>query len=356
MHKRNVLVTWQVAFTYIGALVGAGFASGQESLQFFTVFGSCGIMGAVLSGLLFGLFGLLVIKIASLENMSNYGELLQFLFGKRLSIFIEVLLSVFLLLSLAIMLVAGGSLFNQLWDSPFSQGFFLTAIVLCVTLLVGTEGVLWLNTALIPGLVILSLVIGFFSLSNQEIVVSAFAELNLVGENWLLATWLYVSYNFILSAAILSTLGYTAKNGGQRGVLLGGILFGLMAGVISVSLLNQVSPAAEQAMPMLVLAYNVHPLMGWAYSFVLWIAILTTALSISFGLLKRLEQLLNWSKFIIILLIFIPTFPFLYLSFPQMVATIYPIIGYSGFAFLCALLYKAFSQGYLTRKRNKGIK
>ena len=351
MHKKNILVTLQVACTYIGALVGAGFASGQESLQFFTVFGSSGIIGAVLSGLLFGLFGLLVIKIASGEKMSNYGQLLQYLFGRRASVFIEVLLSFFLLLCLAIMLAAGGSLFNQLWDFPFFQGFFLTAIVIYFALLVGTEGVLWLNTALIPGLIILSLIIAFLNLSNQEIVVAAFSELNLVGENWLLATCLYVSYNFILSAAILSTLGHTAKDGGQRGVLLGGMLFGLMAGVISISLLNQTSSIVEQEIPMLVLAYKVHPLMGWAYSFALWIAILTTALSVSFGLLKRLEQLLSWSKPMIIPLIFVPTLPFLYLSFPRMVATIYPLIGYSGFIFLGVLLSKAFSKGFIIRRR-----
>ena len=204
----------------------------------------------------------------------------------------------------------------------------------------GTEGVLWLNTALIPGLIILSLVIAFFNLSNQELVVAAFSELNLVGENWLLATCLYVSYNFILSAAILSALGHTAKEGGQSGVLLGGMLFGLMAGVISVSLLNQKSAAIQQEIPMLVLAYNMHPLMGWVYSFVLWIAILSTALSVSFGLLKRLEQLFSWPKLILILLIFVPTLPFIYFSFPRMVVTIYPLIGYSGFVFLCVLLAK----------------
>jgi len=340
MHKKKILVTLQVAFTYIGALVGAGFASGQESLQFFTVFGANGIIGAVFSGLLFGLFGLLVIKITSREKMSNYGQLLQYLFGRKASVILEVLLSFFFLLCLVIMLVAGGSLFHQLWDFPFSLGFFLTALVICVTLLVGTEGVLWLNTALIPGLIILSLVIAFFNLSNQELVVAAFSELNLVGENWLLATCLYVSYNFILSAAILSALGHTAKEGGQSGVLLGGMLFGLMAGVISVSLLNQKSAAIQQEIPMLVLAYNMHPLMGWVYSFVLWIAILSTALSVSFGLLKRLEQLFSWPKLILILLIFVPTLPFIYFSFPRMVVTIYPLIGYSGFVFLCVLLAK----------------
>ena len=340
MKQKQVLISFQVAFTYIGALVGAGFASGQESLQFFTVFGTSGIVGALFSGLLFGLFGLLIINITAREKVGNYGQLLSYLFGGKVALLVELVMSFFLLLSLAIMLVAGGSLFNQLWDSPFAQGFFLTAIVLCFTLLVGTEGVLWLNTALIPGLIILSLVIAVFNLTNQEIVVTALANLNLVGENWFVATWLYVSYNFVLAAAILSSLGGTAHCGGKKGVLLGGLIFGLMAGVISVSLLNQSGSTVEQAIPMLVLAYNVHPLMGWAYSFILWIAILTTALSISFGLLKRLEQLLGWPKFLLILCIFVPTFPFLYWSFPQMVATIYPLMGYGGLVFLCALVYK----------------
>ena len=89
MHKKKILVTLQVAFTYIGALVGAGFASGQESLQFFTVFGANGIIGAVFSGLLFGLFGLLVIKITSREKMSNYGQLLQYLLVEKQVFFLK---------------------------------------------------------------------------------------------------------------------------------------------------------------------------------------------------------------------------------------------------------------------------
>ena len=67
---------WQVAFTFIGAIVGAGFASGQELLKFFVVFGQPGIIGAALSGLLFGFFGVLVIRMAAREEMDGYDDLL----------------------------------------------------------------------------------------------------------------------------------------------------------------------------------------------------------------------------------------------------------------------------------------
>jgi uncharacterized membrane protein YkvI len=347
MDKKNTLKICQVAFTYIGALVGAGFASGQELLKFFTVFGEKGIMGAVLSGFLFGFFGFLVIKVVARENIENYGQFLCYLFGRRIAFFIEGLLSVFLLSCLAVMLVAGGSLFHQLWAFPFWCGFFLTAVIIGTVLLLGREGVLWLNTALIPGLVILSLIIAFLSLSQRTLVIATISELNLVGGNWLLATCLYVSYNFILGLVILASLGDLGKRGGGKGVLLGGIILGLMAAIISFSLLNQPPFVTEQAIPLLVLACGVHPFLGWAYSFVLWIAILTTALSISFGLLKRWEQLLSIPKPLVIALLFAPTLPFLYWSFPQMVTVIYPLIGYSGLVFLVVLLLKNLPKGIL---------
>jgi uncharacterized membrane protein YkvI len=352
MKKMKTLGTYQVAFTYIGALVGAGFASGQELLKFFTVFGRNGIIGAGLSGILFGLFGLLLMKVIVREKIENYGHLLCYLFGRRLAFFVEGVLVFFLLSSLAVMLVAGGSLFGQLWASPFWLGFLLTTVVVCLALWVGLEGVLWLNTALVPGLVLLSLVVALGGLPDRAGAVTTSAKLNLIGDHWFLATCLYVSYNFILGLVILSSLGHTAENGGRKGVLLGGIVLGLLAAVISFSLLKQPFPVVSQALPLLVLAYQVHPLLGWAYSFVLWAAILTTALSISFGLLKRLEQLLVLPRWGAILLLFIPTFPFLYWPFPQLVVIIYPLIGYSGFVFLLLILGKTLSpQGFWRRKK-----
>ena len=47
MVKGNRVTTFKVAATYIGTVIGAGFASGQEILQFFSVFGNMGILGLI---------------------------------------------------------------------------------------------------------------------------------------------------------------------------------------------------------------------------------------------------------------------------------------------------------------------
>jgi len=43
----------KIGFAFIGVIVGAGFASGQEILQYFTSFGTAGTLAAVVSTALF---------------------------------------------------------------------------------------------------------------------------------------------------------------------------------------------------------------------------------------------------------------------------------------------------------------
>ena len=42
----------RVAFAFVGVVVGAGFATGQEIMQYFVAFGINGVWGAVLSAVI----------------------------------------------------------------------------------------------------------------------------------------------------------------------------------------------------------------------------------------------------------------------------------------------------------------
>lgn len=44
---------FKIAATYIGTIVGAGFASGQEVLQYFVSYGIVGVIGIIISTFLF---------------------------------------------------------------------------------------------------------------------------------------------------------------------------------------------------------------------------------------------------------------------------------------------------------------
>jgi len=68
---------------YLGAVVGAGFASGQEILQFFVEYGTYGIWGVGLALFLFALCGSLLMYVVHRESIHNYQEMLKYLLGEK---------------------------------------------------------------------------------------------------------------------------------------------------------------------------------------------------------------------------------------------------------------------------------
>lgn len=331
---------WRLAFTYLGALVGAGFASGQELLRFFAVYGVKGIGGALVAGVLLGLLGYLALKIVSKEKINDYGQFLNYLFGPYWGLIMDGFLSLFLLLSLAVMLVAGGSLGAE-QGLAFSWGFVLTAFFTGWVLLIGKEGVLWLNTFLIPGLLILTILISLNSLLSDLEIVRVISRPDLIGTNWLKALFLYAAYNFVLGASLLASLGGTDQKK-IKGIFWGGIIFGGIAALISGALYQKLSLVKFRSLPFLVLAQAFAPAWAKLYAFFLWAAIFTTALGLGWGLVKRCERLIRAPRWLILLGLFLLTLPFLAWSLPEMVEFVYPFIGYGGLVLGAGLLYKWF--------------
>jgi uncharacterized membrane protein YkvI len=95
-----------------------------------------------------------------------------------------------------------------------------------------------------------------------------------------------------------------------------------------------------EEIPMLVLAVKIAPWAAWVYSFVLWAAILTTALSNGFGMLRRLQARLKMPRPVLAALILLPSIPFINWPLSSAVGIIYPLLGYSGLIFIIAIIYK----------------
>ena len=59
MNKQSI----QIALAYMSVVIGGGFASGQEVLQFFTGYGLVGIVGTLVSGLMFAFLGMQIARM-----------------------------------------------------------------------------------------------------------------------------------------------------------------------------------------------------------------------------------------------------------------------------------------------------
>lgn len=337
--KSKGLLFWQVAFTYIGAVIGAGFASGQEIMRFFTRFGCWGAVGALLAGGFLAFLGYAVITRAAYYNMNSYEQYLYYLFGSKKAKVFDGLIWVFLLAGLGVMLVAGGSLFRELWGWELESGFLINAVFLYIVMLCGVKGMLWLNSLLIPGLVLLSLGVALEGLRLGEGLFISWAPAEgFIIDNWLGAALLYVSYNIVLAMVVLVALGKTARQGGCAGAIAGGAGLGIMAAVLSLALGRNAGIIEGEDLPLLALAGIQHHWLSKGYSLVLWAAIFTTALGNGLGLMKRLEALKPGPRPLYAALPFIPSMLLMGWSLSSAVAVIYPFLGYLGLILCIAIL------------------
>ena len=192
----------KLAALYTSIVLGAGFASGQELLQYFVGYGTSGIWGLLVSGLIFALTGWAVLDICRKERLRNYKELMAYLMGRRLGFVSELAVGAFLFVLFAAMLSAGGAMLEQSAGIPFSVGVLAVALVTIAVLWFGLDGLIKVNLILAPLMVAGGIFIGIYTFFNQT---AAALFQSIVIPGWIVAAMVYASYNMVTSFSVLAS-------------------------------------------------------------------------------------------------------------------------------------------------------
>ncbi|HBX23224.1 MAG TPA: hypothetical protein DEF34_06305 [Desulfotomaculum sp.] len=354
--KSRKVSSFQIGATYIGVTIGAGFASGQEVLQFFAFFGQDSFPALLLTTVMFVFFGWLVLRLGALLKATSHREVIMHASGKSLGVVVDIVITFFLFGSFTVMLAgAGASVEQQFGISPLA-GTLGMAVISLVTVLFGLTGIVSAMSVLVPVMVIG--VLGVFvgvqivsPLTLQEVL--AFNLPNAaVMPSWPLSAATYVSYNMLVAVAVLSPLGASAGMGRRLkdGALLGGVGLGLGILVINLVLMS-IPQSAGFPIPMIYIANQIFPLAGVLYTMVLVMAIYTTAVGGLYGFSARVADVLGKNNFrsgvlVTVLLAVIAS----QVGFTILVRFLYTGLGIGGFLMLGGLLYNFF-RGGLRRPR-----
>ncbi|WP_407306071.1 hypothetical protein [Desulfosporosinus sp. SB140] len=333
--------TFQVAATYVGAVMGAGFASGQEIQQFFARFGQWGLAGILVSTILFSLLGWSMLDLQKRWRVSSYPEFFERLLSAKWGKWADGLVSILLFVGMMAMISGSGALFYEYFGFSRWFGIFLTGTVIALALWFRGEGVLWINTVLIPIKFVFCLGIAALAVfiaksgDGEGIVVLA----NPIVKNWAFSAVLYVSFNLTLAMVVFASLGKEVQRAGARlGAVLGGAALGVFAFVIGAALLRFPEVLGLE-IPMVAVAGKLGDWPAFFYVIVLWLAMITAAIGNGFSLVSRVVEtgLLNYNKATCILLLLL--LPIAGVKFSQIVQFIYPLFGYMGLAFLPMILF-----------------
>lgn len=350
--ENSKISTFKVAATYIGTVVGAGFASGQEMLQFFAVFGAKGLWGLLIVTALFMVFGYIIMEIGRGLKTESHLQIIKHSGGRFLSPIIDYLITFFLFGALTAMIAGAGALVKQQFGINPLWGNLIMATFTALTVLTGIKGVINSISAVVPFLVTSAVGISFASIlfiqpkSRTYELVAATAPASTSGliSNWLWAAILYVSYNMVLAISVLGPLGVQAKNKSalRNGAILGGIGLGGSAIAIYFAMERNLETVKDMEIPMIYLAGSLSYVLQILYALVLIGEIYTTAVGSLYGFSARITDInSNKAKFYIIGATIL-ALAASQLGFSNMVKYLYPVVGYGGVVLLVCLVITRF--------------
>ncbi len=335
--------TWKVAATFIGTVVGAGFASGQEILKFFTHFGSGGIVGISLCCLLFCVTGTTIMFLGNRLQAPSFGEVVRHVCGKRLGPVMDLLLGLFLFGTLSVMLAGSGAVFFQQWGLPFWLGTSVTLVISVLTVLFGLKGIIRVNSIVVPFMVLLCILATLPAIST-EIITANLQNFVPVASgaapHWFLSALLYVSYNITLGVSVLAPLGKEIKNPPSLfwGGIAGGLSLGILAMLINLAILSHYPDSAQYEVPSLFVAGRLAWVIQLAFSFILWAEIFTTVIGTVYGLAVRIAGYAGINYILVTMVLMLMALGMSQLGFSGLVGALYPLFGYVSLAFLGCLL------------------
>jgi len=303
----NLLI---IVGAFISYTVGAGFASGNEVLQFFGSWGFpeslLAIIGAVIAAAVYCGF---IFAIGQKVNFEKPSESYFFVGGKILGWFIQIFVFAFIIGTFMLMFSGAGSLLNQQWGLPQWVGAVLMGIISGVVVLGGHKTVE--NVLGSAGIVILCYVFIFaiISLINPGSSIdqaSGAAEAVAQGKVWqanLFAmpplSWipglaslnnpfitgvLYSTMCLVSGFPFYLTLGKRTRNQKEAGIfgVITAIAFYLCVCFILLILLSNfdslINPVTEEmyAFPVMAAVDSIWPAGSWTYVIIIFTGIFTT--------------------------------------------------------------------------------
>lgn len=354
---------YTLASIYIGTVIGAGFASGQEIFHFFGRHGYRGILGIAMTTVLFSLLGVLSLSIIYEGKIRSFEQFVAVYFNKTFFKVINAVLIFLLFIIYVVMLSGSGAVLYEHFKIPHIYGILIMAGVTLYVFISGIEGIARANNIVVPFLILVILWMGIWTIYKNKAVFSNFhtfpyKNANLLGLDnkarflaihlinkisWLWSAFLYVAFNSISTIVVMSSLGPLIKD--KRAAVLGGILGGFILGVLAlvilINLLTLHTSLIGIEVPMIAIAGNLGRLWKQIYSLILLVAMFTTAIANGYGSILGISSLTRTRVKSTSIVICIISVPLAMSGFKRLVTLFYPLFGYIGVVFILAMALKA---------------
>ena len=324
----KVISSLGVAFTYVGTIVGAGFASGQELKSYFVDFGVYGMIGLLVASFFIYFLGKKIMLICKENNISTYDKLLTLISNNAVGKIFDFLITIFLIGTITTMCSGMGTLLDQVFNIPLWIGSLFLILFSVLVVKRGINEISKLNILIVPILIFVTIIVSITSFGGFDNISFA-CDVN-VSKSMLFAI-LYVAYNVVMSISILPALAVGSdKRSIKNGSLYAGIIILILSFLIALALLTNYDIIQNVEIPLAVLS---NKYIGF-YIMVFILEVFSTAVSSLYGVYARINK-----KNDMLYIVSLVAYCFSLFGFSNLVTYLYGVMGIIG-AFMIFVLLK----------------
>ena len=336
--KKELLKVFQVATVFIGTIVGAGLASGKEITEFFTMYGINSFLGIIACGIFYIIMSSIISKISIDYNLSSYSDVINIISPNILGKFTGFITTFFLISSASIILAGSGALIHQFFGIPKILGSLIMISIAVFFLLRDTEGLIEVNSFIVPGLILTLTLITtlYFSFCKDTISFSNISSFPPQKSGLAISTILYAGYNTLSASGVLVPLSTQMKKTKTMiiGVIVGAIGLTILCLMINLLLTVNQPYIYKYEIPLLFVANRFGHIIQALLLVIIWLEMFSTEVSDIYSISKTLEQSFNikFKKAIFIVLgvaLLISQF-----GFGNLITKLYPMFGLLSLIFI----------------------
>ena len=342
--KKSFICILQTAAVFIGTIVGAGLASGQEISQFFTTYGYKSFIGILICFFIYSVVGSMIIDISINYRLCSYNELITLVSPGYLGKVTDILTGCFLISSAAIILAGSGALLHQFFGISKWYGTAFMAIISLYTLLRDTKGLIEINSFIVPMLItVIATIFIIYLIFSKDTTIVHLKNIPYSKNIWLFSAMIYGGFNILCCSGVLVPLSSEIMNKKilKSGIILGSAGLTILSAIINFLLLLNVPYIFKYEIPLLYIADRFGKFIQLFMLCTIWLEMFSTEVSDVYSVGKTLEQVFNLRYQKAVLIILCAALPISQIGFGNLITLLYPGFGVIGFIFMiqCILFY-----------------
>lgn len=335
----------KVALAFVGIIIGAGFASGQEVMQYFVAFGINGLWGAVISAVVMTVMAVIILQLGSYFRAGEHGEVFRRVSHPVFSRLLDLGVVLTLFSTGVVMFAGAGANLNQQWGLPLGVGAFIMVVLVLAAGMLDVDKVTTVIGAITPFILVFITIASVYTIISGDF--SSIDQLNRASEevsttlpNWFVAGVNYTSFNLMVAVSMAVVIGGNMFNPrvAGRGGLLGGLIYSVLLIVSAVTLFLMVETIGGDDVPMLSIINELNPALGQVMAVVIYGMIFNTALGMFYALGRRLTATRPGRFRPVYAVAVLVGFVLSFVGFRELVGYVYPVLGYMGLLLIAVML------------------